>query len=63
MDAGFRYGGDTNAPERRDTVQMLHEVRYLVEDVVTDRVDDAHSSTGWLRTNGMGGDQLTWFAE
>jgi beta-glucosidase len=62
VDAGFRYLGDTDAPEHRETVARMNEQRYLVEDLVTGRVDDDHSLAGWLRENGVDDDALAFFA-
>jgi beta-glucosidase len=63
VDAGMRYLGAVDAPEHRETAFRLEHQRFLVEDLVTGRVDDAHPLTPILRANGVGDAELTWFSE
>lgn len=42
VDAGFRYVGDTEAPEHAERVEAMRHERYLVEDLLTGRVDVQH---------------------
>ncbi len=63
VDAGMRYTGDTRAPEHRATVARLREQSFLVEDLVTGRVDDRHPLAGLLREGGVDDGALAWFAE
>ncbi|PJJ55650.1 family 1 glycosylhydrolase [Compostimonas suwonensis] len=63
VDAGFRYTGDAEAPEHRGTALRLRRQSYLVEDLVTGRVDDAHPLRPLLSENGMTDAALSWFGE
>lgn len=63
VDAGMRYVGDVDAPEHRDTVARLREQTFLVEDLVTGRVDQAHPLLAQLRRGGVTDEQLAWFAD
>lgn len=62
VDASMRYAGDVEG-EHRDRVARLREQAYLVEDLVTGRVDDAHPLTDLLRHGGMTDADLSWFAD
>ncbi|MFT3796961.1 family 1 glycosylhydrolase [Microbacterium sp.] len=62
VDAGMRFSGDVDAPEHRDLAARLGEQVWLVEDLVTGRVDAAHPLADWLARNGVGDDDLAWFA-
>jgi beta-glucosidase len=62
VDAGFRYVGAVDAPEHSDTVRRMNEQRYLVEDLVTGRVDSAHPLAGWLSENWVTDTDLDFFA-
>lgn len=53
VDAGMRYAGDVDAPEHRATAARLREQVWLVEDLVTGRVDPAHQLAGFLLENGV----------
>ncbi len=61
VDAGMRYVGDIEAPEHRHTATRLREQVWLVEDLVTGRVDAMHPLAGFLLANGMTEDDLAWF--
>ncbi|MFG3339691.1 family 1 glycosylhydrolase [Glycomyces sp. NPDC048151] len=63
VDAGMRYVGDTDAPEHREHAARLKEQVFLVEDLVTGRVDADHPLEKHLRANGWGDDDFAWFAE
>jgi beta-glucosidase/6-phospho-beta-glucosidase/beta-galactosidase len=63
VDAGMRYAGDVDAPDRRELAETLRHQVWLVEDLVTGRVDDAHPLRGMLAGNGVGDDALAWFAD
>lgn len=62
VDASMRYAGDVDG-EHRAQVARLREQAYLVEDLVTGRVDDAHPLVGVLRAGGADDATLAWFAE
>lgn len=61
VDASLRYVGD--APEHRDTANRYAQQAFLVEDLVTGRVDARHPLTDLLRQHGIGDDDLRWFAD
>jgi beta-glucosidase/6-phospho-beta-glucosidase/beta-galactosidase len=63
VDAGMRFAGDVDAPEHRETAARLAEQIWLVEDLVTGRVDAGHPLAGWLLRNGLGDGDLAWLAE
>lgn len=63
VDAGIRYVGDVDAPEHRDTVARLRAQTFLVEDLVTGGVDDAHPLVGRLRSGGVTDADLDWFRQ
>ncbi len=61
VEASFRFTDDAGAfPEE---VAHLRERAYLVEDLVTGRVDDRHALLPYLRTHRMGDADLAWFAD
>ncbi|GAB4000468.1 hypothetical protein GCM10029992_32480 [Glycomyces albus] len=61
VDAGMRYVGDTDAPEHRALAARLKEQTYLVEDLVTGRVDASHPLEPFLRDHGWSDGDLSWF--
>ncbi len=61
VDAGMRYVGDTDAPEHRDLARRLRDQVFLVEDLVTGRVDGRHPLASFLLAHGWGDDDLAWF--
>ncbi len=61
VDAGMRYVGDTDAPEHRELAARLKEQIFLVEDLVTGRVDGSHPLEPFLRAHGWGDEDLAWF--
>ena len=61
VDAGMRYVGDTHAPEHHDLAMRLREQVFLVEDLVTGRVDTGHPLASFLLAHGWGDDDLAWF--
>jgi beta-glucosidase len=63
VDAGMRYVGDTDAPEHREHAARLKEQVFLVEDLVTGRVDTDHPLEKHLRANGWDDADFAWFAE
>ncbi|MFI5061498.1 MAG: family 1 glycosylhydrolase [Actinomycetales bacterium] len=63
VDAAIKFVGDIHAPEHRDEAARLTEQVYLVEDLVTGRVDDAHPLAAVLRGNGVDDDTLAWFCD
>ncbi|GAA2319135.1 family 1 glycosylhydrolase [Glycomyces scopariae] len=63
VDAGMRFTGDTDAPEHREHAARLKEQVFLVEDLVTGRVGDAHALAPFLRANGWTDADFAWFAE
>jgi beta-glucosidase/6-phospho-beta-glucosidase/beta-galactosidase len=62
VDATFRYAGDVTGEHRQQVDRLRHQA-FLVEDLVTGRVDDAHPLVGLLRGHGFDDDLLAWFAE
>ena len=63
VDAGVRYSGAVNAPEHRATVARLRQQSFLVEDLVTGRVDSEHPLLAQLSHGGMSDASLAWFAD
>lgn len=61
VDAGMRYVGDTDAPEHRELATRLREQVFLVEDLVTGRVDAGHPLAPFLLAHGWREDDLEWF--
>lgn len=61
VDAGMRYAGDVDAPEHRATVARLREQLWLVEDLVTGRVDGAHPLAPLLLEHGLAESELELF--
>jgi beta-glucosidase/6-phospho-beta-glucosidase/beta-galactosidase len=62
VDAGMRYEGDVDAAEHREDVARMREQVWLVEDLVTGRVDASHPLGAWLARHGCGDSELAWFA-
>lgn len=62
VDATFRYDGDIRG-EHRELADRLGHQMFLMEDLVTGRVDDTHELVGFLRRNGMDDAALAWFAD
>ena len=52
VDASMRYVGAVDAPEHRETAERLRHQAFLVEDLVTGRVDAAHPLLDVLLRNG-----------
>lgn len=63
VDAGMRYAGAVNTSEHRDTVARLRQQSFLVEDLVTGRVDSGHPLFQQLSRGGMSDTSLAWFAD
>ncbi len=63
VDAAMKFVGIDQAPEHAAEAGRLTEQVYLVEDLVTGRVDDRHPLDGALRVNGMSDNDLEWFRE
>jgi beta-glucosidase len=61
VDAGMRYTGHLDAPEHLETSDRLQLQRFLVEDLVTGRVDPGHRMLPVLEAAGMTDTQLSWF--
>jgi len=62
VDAGMRFVGAVDAPEHRELASRLREQIWLIEDLVTGRVDALHPLAGFLLANGMTEADLAWFA-
>lgn len=58
VEASFRFAGDVEA--HAATVGHLVERRYIVQDLVTGRVDDAHPLAPFLLAHGFTADELAW---
>lgn len=52
VDATMRYVGAIDAPEHRENAERLRHQAFLVEDLVTGRVDDRHPLLPMLRAHG-----------
>lgn len=63
VDAGMRYDGDLVGTPYEETGARLEAQRFLVEDLVTGRVDDHHPLTGLLLSHGWDEDRLRWFQQ
>ncbi|MET4622004.1 beta-glucosidase [Arthrobacter sp. 2762] len=63
VDAGFRFVSDSNNCEHDDELQHLKARSYLVEDLVTGKVDANHELTPWLSRHGMTDHDLAWHQE
>ncbi|CAH0173044.1 Bifunctional beta-D-glucosidase/beta-D-fucosidase [Microbacterium oxydans] len=63
VDASMRYAGDIDAPEHRETAGRYAHQGFLVEDLVTGRVDDQHPLAALLRTHGVSDERLEWFRD
>jgi beta-glucosidase len=61
VDAGFRYVGDTEAPEHRSRVDRMRHQRFLAEDMLVGAVDDSHPLISDLLANGVTDEVLTEF--
>ncbi|MCI7671425.1 MAG: family 1 glycosylhydrolase [Schaalia hyovaginalis] len=61
VEASFRFTGDLAA--HSGTVEFLKHRRFLIEDLVTGRVDDAHPLLGFLEENGFSDADLQWAGE
>ena len=61
VDAGMRYVGAIDAPEHRDLARRLRDQVFLVEDLVTGRVDGRHPLASFLLAHGWNEDDLRWF--
>ena len=59
VEATKRYAGDTTG-EHREHVERLRQQAFLVEDLVTGRVDDQHPLTGFLQRHGVSDAELAW---
>lgn len=53
VDAGFRYVGDTDAPEHRARVERMRHQRFLAEDLIVGAVDGTHPLIPDLSANGV----------
>ncbi|WP_235008078.1 family 1 glycosylhydrolase [Microbacterium timonense] len=62
VDASMRYVGAVDAPEHRETAQRLRHQAFLVEDLVTGRVDAAHPLLDLLLRHGVPEETLADFA-
>jgi beta-glucosidase len=60
VEASFRYAGETGA--FAEEVELLTARRFLMQDLLCGRVDDAHPLIGYLRGHGFGDDDLAWSA-
>jgi beta-glucosidase/6-phospho-beta-glucosidase/beta-galactosidase len=63
VEAAMDFVGDDVAPEHRAEADRLRAQVYLVEDLVTGRVDDAHPLREALAPAGVGDTELRWFAD
>lgn len=61
VEASFRFAGDTDA--HRETHEHLRHRRFLIQDLVMGRVDDAHPLVPYLRENGFTDADFAWARE
>ncbi|MDU0348749.1 family 1 glycosylhydrolase [Actinomyces sp. MRS3W] len=62
VDAGMRYASADRDSEHQQTIARLNEQRFLVEDLVTGRVDSAHCLAESLMRHGVSETDLDWFS-
>ncbi len=58
VEAGYRFTDPTGS--HTDRVEFLRRRGFLIEDLLTGRVDDAHPLTPWLLANGFPQSSLDW---
>ncbi|WP_292674082.1 MULTISPECIES: family 1 glycosylhydrolase [unclassified Microbacterium] len=58
VEASFRFDGDLDA--HAETIEHLRHRAYVVQDLVTGRVDDDHPLVPYLRANGFTDDDFAW---
>lgn len=63
VDASMRYAGDIDAPEHWETARRYTHQGFLVEDLVTGKVDDRHPLSDFLRSRGASLALLQWFRD
>ena len=63
VEAAMEFAGDDIATEHRDEADRLRAQVYLVEDLATGRVDDAHPLRRALTPAGVDDTELQWFAD
>ncbi|MCA1983521.1 family 1 glycosylhydrolase [Nocardioides nematodiphilus] len=63
VEAAMDFIGDDAAPEHREEAERLRQQVYLVEDLVTGRVDADHPLRASLTLAGVSDDDLRWFAD
>ncbi|MDR6142814.1 beta-glucosidase [Microbacterium foliorum] len=63
VDASMRYAGDIDAPEHWETARRYAHQGFLVEDLVTGKVDDRHPLSSLLRSRGVSPGLLQWFRD
>lgn len=63
VDASMRYAGDVDAPEHRETAARYAHQGFLVEDLVTGKVDEQHPLASLLRAHGVSDERLEWFRD
>jgi beta-glucosidase/6-phospho-beta-glucosidase/beta-galactosidase len=61
VEASFRFAGDVE--NNQAEVDYLRHRAYLMEDLVTGKVDGAHPLTDYLSRHGFSDDDLTWAQE
>lgn len=59
VEASFRFAGDLEA--HREEASHLRHRAYIVQDLVTGRVDKSHALSGWLRDHGFSDADFAWF--
>jgi beta-glucosidase len=60
VEATFRYAGETDP--FAEEVELLRARQFLVQDLLSGRVDDRHPLAAYLRDHGFGDDDLAWCA-
>ena len=61
VEASVRFAGAVD--EHADEVALLRERRFVIQDLLTGRVDDAHPLAGYLRAGGFDDDSIAWCSE
>lgn len=61
VEATSRYIGDPNGHDQE--LATRRELAFVIEDLVTGRVDGAHPLLSFLQSNGLSDDDLAWFSD
>lgn len=59
VEASFRFGGDRQAFS--DEVSFMENRRFIVEDLITGKVDEQHPLYAWLLDHGFSNQDIDWY--